>query len=324
MEYPENFAEYVGVVNARIAAMEDMVNATLAAASAPRPNRLLKPSKPEAFSGAPREPVDLWLFQIEQWLIAGGVNTEHERITLATGLLRHSALLWWRSIYGRPDTPVTWAAFKESITAAFQPINPMESARDRLANLRQTGPVRTYASIFRAIILEIPSITDDEKKDRFIRGLKPNLVREVRVRAPVTFEEAVTMSVRLDAIGWRASPRPGAPNNNGPVPMELGLTRHVTPANSNGSAAAIRSSAPANAVNSEWARPSYRDVTAGHINAVRARTSHSGIPSRPLTPRSKLTDRDRAELRRHGVCFKCRKAGHIARECPERENFQRR
>ena len=322
---PEHLGEYVdNLVNARMAGVENMVHAALAAANEARPNRSLKPSKPEAFSGAPREPIDLWLFQTEQWLVAGGVTTDHEKITLASGLLRNSALLWWRSIYGRPDTPVTWAAFKESITSAFQPINPMESARDRLANLRQTGPVRTYASIFRAIILEIPTITDDEKKDRFIRGLKPNLVREIRVRAPATFEEAVTMAVRLDAIGWRASPRPGVTTTNGPVPMELGLTRHVLPSNTTGSAAAIRSSAPTNAVNSEWARPSYCDVAAGNINAVRSRPSTSGIPSRPLTPRAKLTDRDRAELRRRGVCFKCRKAGHIARDCPERENFHRR
>ena len=310
MEFPENLEEY----------LDHLVTTKLAAA---RPSKL-KPSKPEAFSGAPREPVDLWLFQIDQWLTAGGVTADHERIVLATGLLRNSALLWWRSIYGRPDTPITWQAFMESITAAFQPINPTESARDRLANLRQTGPVRTYASIFRAIILDIPTITEDEKKDRFIRGLKPSLMREVRVRAPPTFEEAVTMSVRLDAIGWHAMSRPGGSTTNGPVPMELGLTRHVTSANPNGSAAAIRSSPTANAVNSEWARPSYRDVTTGNINVVRSRPSPSNTSSRPLPPRSKLTDRDRADLRRRGMCFKCRKAGHIARECPERENFYRR
>ena len=41
-------------------------------------------------------------------------------------------------------------------------------------------------------------------------------------------------------------------------------------------------------------------------------------------PRSKLTDTEREECIRKGICFKCRKPGHLAKECPEsRPNFRR-
>ncbi len=69
-------------------------------------------------------------------------------------------------------------------------MNPTETARDRLARLRQTGPVRSYASAFRTVTLLIHTITNDEKKDRFICGLKPKIMHDVKVKAPTTFDEA--------------------------------------------------------------------------------------------------------------------------------------
>ena len=45
--------------------------------------------------------------------------------------------------------------------------------------------------------------------------------------------------------------------------------------------------------------------------------SHSHPPRKPLT------DREREEYKKKGICFKCRKPGHLARECPESSNFRR-
>lgn len=119
-------------------------------------------------------------------------------------------------------------------------------------------------------------------------------MKEVKLRCPETFDEAVSMAVRLDSLMWR---NPGNPVKNGfstsrPEPMDLGA---VT--TSNQRPLATRSNV--NAVNS---RPSYRDAVTGN-----------SFPRRP-----KLSDDERTKLRREGKCFKCRKPGHLARECPER------
>lgn len=285
----QQVAAQVGAALVHIQAEAAAAAAAAAPVIAPAPR--LKPAKPEAFYGKPNEDVGLWIFQTNLWFTGAGNLTDIEKITLASGLLRGAALIWWRSVYDQPPMPATWEAFKTAITHAFQPINPAETARDRLANLHQTGPVSTYAATFRSIALQIPGITDDEKRDRFIRGLKKWTMQDVKLRNPATFDEAVCVAVRFDSIHtWRSNPNSGKTVSriSNPEPMEV----------DSGKLYATRSQpffAAANALNS---RPPYR------------------TPSAPL--RKPLTDREREELRRANKCFKCRQAGHLARDCPER------
>ncbi len=284
-------------MQAAVAVALAQIPAPAAAVPVPAPARI-KPVKPEAFSGKANENVRQWIFSVELWFVAGGVLTDPEKIVLGVGLLRDTALVWWRSIHDLPDVPTTWEEFKAATIHAFEPINPAESARDRLATLRQTGSVRTYASIFRSVAMSIPGVTDDEKKDRFIRGLKIKTMSEVKLRAPESFEEAVRMAVRFDSLIFIRNVNPTTKTSTShprPEPMELGAIRANTTRSGN-PPRAIRS---VNAI----ARPSYKDVTTG----------------KPFTypPRAKLTPEERTKLSREGRCFKCREKGHLARDCPE-------
>ena len=283
-------------VQAYIKAQVDAAVAqALSQVAQPAVNRI-KPVKPEALFGKPNENVRQWIFSVELWFTAGHVTSDLERVTLAVSLLRDAALVWWRSIHDLAEAPTTWEEFKSATISAFEPVNPAESARDRLATLRQSGSVRTYAYVFRSTAMSIPGITDDEKKDRFIRGLKTNTMKEVKLRCPENFDEAVSMAVRLDSLMWRYS---GNPGKNGstytrPEPMDLGAI-----ASSPTERRPIATRSTVNAVN---LRPSYRDGATGNFTQRRP----------------KLTDDERAKLRREGKCFKCRQHGHLARDCPER------
>lgn len=222
--------------------LEAFINQRFAAYIAAHPVHpnpvLVKPVKPNTFSGKADANVREWIFSVELWFGAGHVTTDIERISLAVGLLRDDALVWWRSVHDLPETPATWIAFRTAIIATFEPVNPAESARDRLAELMQTGSVRTYASIFRSTVMSIPGITDDEKKDRFLRGLKPHIQREVRMRCPESFEIAVNLAVRLDSMRWLPSEFPplgatlfpGTPDFSAPQPMEIGALQAKSPA----------------------------------------------------------------------------------------------
>lgn len=153
------------------------------------------------FEGKPSEDVEEWLFSLQLHFDAHD-TAAHKRVKLAAASLRGTALTWWRfQVLSKEDAaPTTWDDFADALTAAFQPINPAKTARDKLANLRQTTSVAAYAHSFRNLALHIPDLHDAEKLDRFIRGLKPNTQRELAIRAPPTFEDAVNMADRYDTL----------------------------------------------------------------------------------------------------------------------------
>lgn len=276
MASPEEIRAYIdSQVNARVAELQ----ANFSRASN------VKPPKPITYDA--RHDPELWLYSVDTYYSAVNLTNDATKISFADALLRGDALTWRRTI----DMPSDWDSWKTLLISAFQPVNPSETARDRLARLRQTTSVRAYVAIFRTVCLLIPMITEDEKKDRFIRGLKPKIMNELRIKPQETFEETVKMAVRLDTLDtWRPfnnnnhnNARPPSSSRGGaPVPMEVDLNA-INPA-------AVRSNV--NAINNTNSRP----------------------------PRRPLTDREREDFRRRGICFKCRQPGHIARECPESSN----
>lgn len=192
-----------------------------------RARAIKPPSNMENFSGKLGENPQEWAFTMDTSFNACQTPA-HARLGFAATCLRDSARTWWRTRSADADAPTTWEGFKAELITAFQPINPVKVARDKLARLTQTNSVRLYASTFKSLALEIPGMTDDERKDRFIRGLKKNTQKEVELREPATFEEAVRIAERYDAISYRmhnfesVSGASSRGNPQGPVPMELG------------------------------------------------------------------------------------------------------
>ncbi|PRW56319.1 putative retrotransposon protein [Chlorella sorokiniana] len=120
---------------------------------------------------------------------------------------------WWRSLEDSVDLrPSTWENFKIELENTFQTINPVETARNKLALLEQVTTVRQYATQFRSTALLIPGITDEEKMDRFIRGLKLEVQKETRFKTPKSFDEAVQIAERYEGVTYQVQmPRT---NNN--------------------------------------------------------------------------------------------------------------
>jgi hypothetical protein len=210
-------------------------------------------------------------------------------VFFASVLLEGSAKTWWRFLCQRAglelDTLFVWQTFHDQLLDRFRAVNANRHARDQLANLKQEGSVRTYAQKMQELAVQIPSVQDDELKDRFIRGLKTRTRMEVTMRDPETFEDAVKLADKFDSLftpclagfGFKQQTpgkstvdrmpnpiltRPANPSPSGPVPME--------------------------------------------IDALRRKNV-------PLTPA------ERARLMKLGGCFYCRKvAGHIAINCPDK------
>ena len=320
-----------GQVNERVAALGAQVVAQVQAQG--QLNGASKPSKPPPYDG--RSDPETWLFSIKLYFAAVNITSDATKISFSDALLRGDALIWRRSLTNIVES---WDEWQTLLVTAFQSINPVESARDRLAALRQTSAVRTYASTFRTVALLIPGITDDEKKDRFVRGLKPKIYNEVKIKDPRNFEEAVRLAVKLDSYDttWRTKLEPNRNSYRGgsssyrgasssyAEPMDVDINAVSSEPFDPRAAAAIRSigANPRAATRSANAlsRPTFRDAANGNNGNPGSSSSRPGTSQRPM--RAALTDRERADCREKGLCFKCRRHGHVARECPENSRRQ--
>jgi len=184
----------------------------------------------------------------------------------------------------------SWDVFVEKIKKQFQPINPVKIARDRLANLRQRTSVQEYTQRFYAITLDIPNITEEECIDKYVRGLKPRVAKEIELRGLNVLEDIVVAAQRYDSIDFRMSLRDRASlHHYGSKSGTSGYHKH----SSNSGPMDIDSIMPS----------SSSDFKKRH---------HSGPPK-------KLTEEDKTIMRKEGRCYYCRKTGHLALTCPNKK-----
>ena len=182
-----------------------------------------------------KQNLDTWLFQVEQFCDAAGIADQGERVLLAAMRLTGHAAAWWRDLCQVPDQrPTQWQQFRDRITAMYQPVSRAQLARDKLAKAMQIRSLEQYITYMRELFFAIPGITEDEKMDRFKRGLNRYLFERVAVHLPRpnTLEEMISIAVMHESLRRGADHLPqrhhdrqrAGGNDNGPAPMELGAT----------------------------------------------------------------------------------------------------
>lgn len=200
-----------------------------------------RPRKPSTFSGErwDANAVEAWIQEVETYFFLAGVP-ETKQAVIAASFFTGPAALWWRMRI--PDDGLgaaeTWNQLRLAVRQHFKPARAEANARDRLAKLRQKGRLTTYVMRFRELIVQIPSMTDDEKLHRFLEGLTDlRMRRELDYRNPTTWQQAVEQALRFESIynnnfGRQDGvviprPNPGPPQGEA---MELGAVRAAAPA----------------------------------------------------------------------------------------------
>ena len=140
--------------------------------------------------------------------------------------------------------------------------------------------------------MQLDHMSDEEFLDKFIRGLKPNTRTELEFRDPQNIVDAVKWADTYDARYYRKKDNQryygsfstqSTYEDNGREPMQIDVLRTVNDTS-----------------------------TPVQIDAFRTKPQQSKL--------TKLSDEERIHLRSIGACFRCRKIGHMARECPSKDN----
>jgi len=175
----------------------------------------LKFNNLEPFHGRREEDVEAWIFIADEQFALWDVTLDSTKITMA-GTSFHGEARTWYYYYTRvssqqPD--LTWDDFKKSMKKNFMPQDPIRLARDKLSTLTHTFDLTSYTSEYRKLIMIIPNMHEDDKIDKYLRGLKPWMRREVDLRAGnkkiCSLEDAISLAVRTElADDYRKTQHP--------------------------------------------------------------------------------------------------------------------
>ncbi|CAM8908261.1 unnamed protein product [Rhodiola kirilowii] len=194
---------------------------------APTPEaRPIDAPKPRSFGGTRNaRDIDNFLWGMDQYFEATGVDNESVKIRTAALYLTDTAMLWWRRRRGDIEkgtcSITTFAEFKRDLKRQFYPEDAEEEAWSRLRNLKQKGSIRDYVKEFTTLILEVSDLSDKEALRYFKDGLQMWAKTELKRRgAPDLASAIATAEGLVDYMG--SGPAETRPSTGTAYPAKSG------------------------------------------------------------------------------------------------------
>jgi hypothetical protein len=249
----------------------------------------VKASKPKTYKGERGSDPEVWLFQFNQYADISQIAEEH-KVKLAATYLEGNAATWWRNMVMQSEDGtgdyITWEEFQHGLVSIFKPVNSRKIARDRLAALRQTNSVAKYNFDFTQLCLEIKDISESEKLDKYVRGLKDKIRMEVELAEPRTLMEAMSKAQRIDNITYQSY-------------FSSNHSNRITPRDN--------SAMDLSTING--------DVALSAIKQASSINSNSKRSGKQFTPSQRLSQEDFKYCQKNRLCLRCKEPGHLARYC---------
>jgi hypothetical protein len=221
-------------------------------------------------------------------------DTDAKRVAFAGSFLRSQAFDWFAP-HVDPDTGVisfdTWAAFSQSLAAAFDDPDRIATAERELKKLEQG---KKTASAYHAEFVSVVAVLGLDARAK-ISAFRNGLSKEVRqllasqVAPPTDFDQFVNLIIKLD--------------NN------LRVLRQDSEASS-----APRNPSPGSGSSKPPAPPRQQSTATG-VHPGPMDTSNS---TRRSGPRARLTEEQKQYRRDNNLCVYCGGAGHYASSCPKK------
>lgn len=253
---------------------------------APMPSDV-KPAKMKTLDSTSTTEIRNWFRHARGYLKYYGVDPNEPRsVFWAAGHFDGPLQEWFHSMCVKSEDEVAGGMtsvteLEDRLITNFAGRRPAEQARLNLDKARQRRNVLRYANYFREQLLELPHRHEADNVHDFIKGLKPSIHREVKLKDPRTLNEAVETALRAEAAEQEAE----YSNKNANRTARLNAM----------------DDGDSDYSQEEPTDDSDEDSPQADLKAAEARI--------------KLSSAEQKRRREGRLCYRCGQSGHVAKEC---------
>ena len=180
---------------------------------------------PESYKG--KGSISSWITHVTNYV---GNTDPRNALNVAVSYLEGPAHEWWIIFRNSEEGKSirTWNDLQLALIRRFDTLNKVKIARDKLAKWRQVKDVPSFNDDFQKIVLDIPNISIEEQIDRYTRGLKPYIWKELCTREYTSLNDAMRDAERVESAHRRLGKNPRNENQvrprntQEPTPMDIG------------------------------------------------------------------------------------------------------
>ncbi|KZV18929.1 hypothetical protein F511_17835 [Dorcoceras hygrometricum] len=127
-----------------------------------------------------------------------------KRLKLVVLQLRDNVQRWWRGtsrILRESGAVITWKSFCAAFRQEYTPESYYNSREREFDNLKQGNmKVAEFSRQFSSLLMYVPHVSNQErtKRNKFLKGLRPDLFRMVLYGSLATYAEAVGRAVDIE------------------------------------------------------------------------------------------------------------------------------
>jgi hypothetical protein len=267
------------------------------------PGSSIKVAAPDYYDGTISK-ADTFISQLSLYFHGKRVYNPTDRIVIALSYMKGGTAGPWakqkvKFLEAVEPDQISWQGFLKDFKKAFGDPNPGQTARHKISQLKQgTHTADEYVASFRELKDET-GYNDVALVERFKKGLDQNLVDRIFYlpEMPTNLEEWISWAVKLDRQAREREVEKKTTNFFSRPPQKAQPQSQPRPSTSQQNPSASTQSSSSSFSSTQHSAPAKQpDVVPMEVDA--------GWRSvRPL------------------ICFKCRRKGHKANECPSEVNI---
>jgi hypothetical protein len=285
---------------------------------------LLKPVPPEPYDGEPdQHKLHKFIVTAATYLGDGRVPAEQQVSRLMHFLKGRAQEFYTREVANNPSEWTLLQFFQQLFNYCF-PHDFLHKQQKRFESARQgPRPVKDYLYELNELAMTIRDVDERRLTLRFWDGLRRDIQSQLwlaMLNPEFSSLDEVSSAAEAAERALEAASRPNGQGNGGGPPGPGG---HGPNGGGRPPGGGRRPDRRPDSARRDYSSQQSRKAGSSNSHRAGPPNKNSQAFGAPLLPKPRLSDQEKDDLKKRGLCFICKQSGHMLRNCPEANRLKR-